>query len=107
VSGFATAGQLLMTRAYGLAPAAQVGPFTYVSVVFASLYGWLFWDELLDMLTIGGAILIAAAGVLTGTWGPRSAQSPRIPGHRTPVDGAHARAPSAVRIPASLLPKKT
>jgi len=108
VSGFATAGQLLMTRAFGLAPAAQVGSFTYVSVVFASLYGWLFWDELLDMLTIGGAILIAAAGVLTGTWGTRSAQSPRIPGDRTPVGGVDARtpAPSPVRIRTSLFPNK-
>lgn len=104
VSGLATAGQLLMTRAYGMAPAAQVGPFTYVSVVFASLYGWLFWDELLDMLTLAGAILIAAAGVLTGTWGIRSAQSPRIPGNRTAAGGEPTQTP--VRIPASLLPKK-
>ena len=60
----ATGGQLLMTRAYGLAPASRIGPFTYASVLFATAYGWLFWDELLDLLTAAGAALVIAAGVL-------------------------------------------
>lgn len=41
----AMAGQLLMTKGYGLAPAAQVGPFVYCSVVFASIIGWVFWGS--------------------------------------------------------------
>ncbi len=65
VGVFATAGQLLMTRAYALAPAAQVGPFTYSSVIFATAYGWLFWGELMDLVTAVGATLVVIAGVMT------------------------------------------
>ncbi len=74
VAGFATAGQLLMTRAYGLAPAAQVGPFTYSSLIFATVYGWLFWDELMDPLTFCGAALVIAAGIITVRTGRRNRQ---------------------------------
>ncbi len=65
VGVFATAGQLLMTRAYALAPAAQVGPFTYSSVIFATAYGWLFWGEIMDLVTAVGATLVIIAGVMT------------------------------------------
>ncbi|WJW76326.1 DMT family transporter [Thiohalobacter sp. IOR34] len=61
---FATAGQLLLTRGYALAPAAQVGPFTYTAVVFAGLYGWFFWQEMPDLLSLAGAGLVIGAGVL-------------------------------------------
>jgi drug/metabolite transporter (DMT)-like permease len=59
-----TAGQLLLTRGYGVAPAAQVSPFTYFSVVFGAVYGYLFWGETLDWLFVAGASLIAFAGVM-------------------------------------------
>lgn len=61
---FATAGQLLMTRAFALAPAGQIGPFTYVAVIFASLYGWLWWGEVIEPMMVYGALLIVAAGML-------------------------------------------
>jgi len=59
-----TCGQLLLTRAYSLAPAARVGPFTYATVVFAALFGWLVWGEVPDRSSIVGAALVCAAGVL-------------------------------------------
>ena len=59
-----TAGQLLLTRGYAVAAAAQVSPFTYFSVVFGALYGYLFWGETLDWLFLAGALLIALAGVM-------------------------------------------
>ncbi len=58
------AGQLLLTRGYGLAPASRIAPFTYASVVFGALYGWLFWGETLDAVFVAGALLIGLAGVL-------------------------------------------
>ena len=61
---FATLGQYLLSRGYGCAPAAQIGPFTYTSVVFAALYGWLFWHELPGWTTAGGTLLIMIAGAL-------------------------------------------
>jgi drug/metabolite transporter (DMT)-like permease len=61
----AAVGQFLLTKGYGLAPAAQVGPFTYGNVVFATFLGWILWGESLDPLTWVGAFLICAAGVVT------------------------------------------
>jgi len=61
----ATLGQLAMTRAYSYAPAAQVGPFIYSAVVFAGLFDWALFAKLPDLLSVLGAFLICAAGVLT------------------------------------------
>jgi len=60
-----TVVQLLTTRGYASAPASQVGVFSYSSVVFGALIGWLFWNELWDINSLTGAILITAAGFLT------------------------------------------
>lgn len=59
-----TLGQLLLTRGYSIAPPSQVGAFTYTSVVFAAVFGYLFWDEVIDSLFVIGALIIAGAGVL-------------------------------------------
>jgi drug/metabolite transporter (DMT)-like permease len=60
----ATAGQLLLTQAYSLAPAAQVGPFTYTVVVFSAVLGWAVWGEVPGTLSAAGALLVILAGVL-------------------------------------------
>lgn len=57
--------QLLLTRAYSHAPAAQVGPFTYSTVVFAAAIGWIFWGEIPDLLSFGGTALVCLAGIMT------------------------------------------
>ncbi len=59
-----TLGQLLLTRGYAIASASTVSPFTYASVLFGALYGYLFWDEMISLQFIVGASLIALAGVL-------------------------------------------
>jgi len=59
----AVSGQLLMTRGYSAAPAARVGPFIYGTVVFASILGWIFWGEALDLFSFIGAILVCIAGI--------------------------------------------
>jgi drug/metabolite transporter (DMT)-like permease len=61
---FATMGQYLLSRGYGCAPAAQIAPFTYTSVVFAAVYGWLFWQELPGWMSAAGTLLVVIAGVL-------------------------------------------
>jgi drug/metabolite transporter (DMT)-like permease len=60
-------GQLCLTRAYSLAPAARVGAMTYTSVIFAAGLGWLFWSEAPDGFSIVGAAVVVAACVLA-TW---------------------------------------
>ncbi|MES9862667.1 MAG: DMT family transporter [Candidatus Thiodiazotropha sp. LLP2] len=59
-----TLGQLLLTRGYAIATAARVSPFTYSSVLFGAVYGYLFWGETLSLQFVFGAILIGLAGVL-------------------------------------------
>ncbi len=61
----ATIGQLLLTYGYSLAPAAKVSPYSYNTILFAALYGWIFWSEAPDTLTLFGALLIIIAGIMT------------------------------------------
>jgi drug/metabolite transporter (DMT)-like permease len=56
--------QMCLTKGYSLAPAGQVGPFTYGNVVFAALLGWLIWGETMDGLTLVGAVLTCSAGII-------------------------------------------
>ena len=61
----ATAGQLLLTQAYTLAPAAHIGALIYTTVLFAALIGWLVWHETPDALSLaGGAAVILAAVIV-------------------------------------------
>jgi drug/metabolite transporter (DMT)-like permease len=61
----ATLAQLALTRAYAHAPASQVGPFIYSSVVFAGLLDWLLFHKLPDAFTVAGGVLVAGAGILS------------------------------------------
>jgi drug/metabolite transporter (DMT)-like permease len=70
----ATLGQLAMTRAYAHAPASQVGPFIYSSVVFAAALDWLFWRKLPDAFTVAGGGLVVAAGILSLRLNPAEAE---------------------------------
>ena len=64
----ATAGQLLLTRAYSLAPAAHIGALIYTTVLFAALIGWIVWQETPDLLSaIGAAAVICAALIVVVT----------------------------------------
>ena len=72
----ATLGQMSLTRAYAQAPAAQVGPFIYTSVVFAALLDWLFMGTVPDGISLAGAVLVMAAGALALRLQPRTAADP-------------------------------
>ena len=61
----ATIGQLFLTKAYAQAPAAQVGPFIYTSVVFAAAFDAAIWGRWPDALSVAGAVLVCSAGILT------------------------------------------
>ncbi|MGD8643323.1 MAG: DMT family transporter [Chromatiales bacterium] len=74
-----TAGQFLLTRGYAAAPAARVSPFTYFSVVFAAMYGYLLWDDRLTLHFVGGALLIAGAGIMALKSRPALAREADLP----------------------------
>jgi len=57
----ATGGQTLLTYSFTHNDAVTVAPFTYVTVVIATLIGWVGWNELPDISSSVGAILIISA----------------------------------------------
>jgi drug/metabolite transporter (DMT)-like permease len=57
----ATGGQTLLTYAFTHNEAVTVAPFTYVTVMMATLIGWIGWNELPDIGSGVGAILIISA----------------------------------------------
>ncbi|GGD34983.1 DMT family transporter [Sinisalibacter lacisalsi] len=63
IGGIAALGQFLLIRAFMLAEASLVAPFSYAGLLFATIWGILFFDEWPDAATIFGAMIIAAAGV--------------------------------------------
>ena len=64
MAGFATLAQLLLSKGYRYAAAGQLGAFTYGSVIFASLLGWLLWDELITPDAMFGMALVVVSGVI-------------------------------------------
>lgn len=54
-------GQLLMIRALSEAEASAVAPFSYIGLLFAAIWGVLFFAEYPDVYTyVGGAIIVLA-----------------------------------------------
>jgi drug/metabolite transporter (DMT)-like permease len=67
----ATAGHLIFTLAYREAPASTLAPVNYMHIAFATLLGWLVFQQLPDALGFTGMALIAAAGLLAAWWASR------------------------------------
>lgn len=61
----AAIGQLLMTKAFMLAPVGRIGFWGYTQVVFAFVLGFLIWQEPIHPLSIGGAVCIVFAGLIS------------------------------------------
>lgn len=64
ISLLAALGQITMTIAYTLEEAQRIAPIGYFGVLFATLYGYLFWKEIPDFLSFLGGILIISGGLL-------------------------------------------
>lgn len=63
VAGFATGAQLAMTRAYTRGKTLMAAAIAYSTVVFSSLFGVLFWDEVLPPAAWGAVALIILSGI--------------------------------------------
>jgi drug/metabolite transporter (DMT)-like permease len=60
---FGTLGQLLIIRSFSSGEAAMLAPYSYTGLIFATLWGVLLFNELPDIWTIAGALVIAGAGL--------------------------------------------
>ncbi len=57
------AGQLLVTQAYRLAPAALVAPFDYTALIWAVGLGYIFWGDLPGVRVVSGIVVVVASGL--------------------------------------------
>ncbi|PIP97643.1 MAG: hypothetical protein COW75_04790 [Rhodobacterales bacterium CG18_big_fil_WC_8_21_14_2_50_71_9] len=58
-----SAGQFLLIVAFNTAPASAIAPFTYAGLIFATLWGYLFFGDAPDGWTATGAAVIVGSGV--------------------------------------------
>ena len=59
----ATGGQFFITAAYRFAPAKEIAVFDYSQVLFAALLGFFFLDQLPDVWSLAGYLIIIGAAV--------------------------------------------
>ncbi|MFZ5723318.1 MAG: DMT family transporter [Pseudomonadota bacterium] len=53
----------LYTAAYTWAKSSVISPLSFLGVVFAGLFGFLFWNEVPSWLTVAGILLVIGGGV--------------------------------------------
>ena len=58
-------GHIAYSHAFNLAPASTLQPFAFLLLVYAALFGWLFFGDVPDLWTVAGATLIVASGLYT------------------------------------------
>jgi drug/metabolite transporter (DMT)-like permease len=58
-------GQHLTYRAFRLAPVGAVAPFHYTELVWAVIFGWMFWREWPEANVWWGAAIVVGAGLYT------------------------------------------
>lgn len=60
-----TTGQWIVVLAFRYADASVLAPFSYVQLLWASIFGFVVFGEVPDATTIAGAILIVSSGLYT------------------------------------------
>ncbi len=59
---FAAVAQFSITLAYKYAPAGEIAIYDYSNIIFSTILGFLFWNEIPDLLSFLGGVLIILAG---------------------------------------------
>lgn len=57
-------GQYFIARAYALAPASATAPFTYTTLIWALLFGFLIWSETPTIYLGIGCFIVIASGLV-------------------------------------------
>ena len=63
LAALATIGQLLFTVAVRQPNAAVLAPYTYTSIVWATLFGYLVWGETLSGIAIIGIVAVVGSSI--------------------------------------------
>lgn len=64
VAAFTIVGQYFYAKAFSAAPADKVVTWSYMSIVFAAIIGFVTWNEPILTATVGGAVLIVGGAHL-------------------------------------------
>jgi drug/metabolite transporter (DMT)-like permease len=56
-------GHYLLIRGLEMAPASRLSPFLYTQIIWATLFGVIFFGQFPDMITISGAAVVIASGL--------------------------------------------
>jgi drug/metabolite transporter (DMT)-like permease len=56
-------GQYWWTRALSLAPPAAVGPFYYFTLVWAMIFGFVFWGDVPTLALLAGSSIVVVSGL--------------------------------------------
>ncbi len=101
IAGLAFVASLCVIAAYKASEAALIAPMQYSQILWATLLGWLFFDELPDGATVLGAGVIIASGIYILTREGRtnvSANRPVLQTRLRPDTGTVPRASSMEQI---------
>ncbi len=63
MAALALVASLCVIAAYKRAPAFQIAPMQYSQIIWAVIFGALFFGEMVDLYTIAGAAVIIASGI--------------------------------------------
>ena len=63
VGALGLAGQFSILKGFRIAPAAFIGPMQYSQIVWAILFGYLFFDETIDKWVVIGSAITIISGV--------------------------------------------
>ncbi len=55
--------QVFVTKAYAEAPAAYVSPFSYLAIIFGSVFGWIIWNQPPTTNVVIGSTIVVFSGL--------------------------------------------
>ncbi len=94
IQGLASAsGQLAMIRAFRFGEASMLAPIEFTALIWATLFGFWFWDELPTATVLVGAVLIIGANLYIAHREARLAQADPNRGKSFPPVPEHASLP--------------
>lgn len=71
----ASGGQFAITYAYGFAPANQISIYDYSQIIFSALFGYIFFQQVADLYSWIGYILLIGIAILNFWFQNRSVRS--------------------------------
>jgi drug/metabolite transporter (DMT)-like permease len=71
---FAGMGHGSMISAYSRAPASLLAPFTYLQIVWATVFGYVIFGQHPDSVSTLGMAVVVASGVVLALWERRRAR---------------------------------